>query len=307
MKLFLKKLLLLTLVCAILAGVANFAFVQARGSLSPAYVQRFIHAPEQIQVANLGNSYGQNGFSYVDHPELSSLNLAYGYQTLAQDERVLSAYIDRFTKGSTLYIPVSYLSLIGGGYSGGDFLSLNRRFYYFLPRDQILSFSWREWLAVKVPGLFPPSWLATFWESEEFDMTGAQSAVDTDVKAHAEAMIQAVLDATQNDAVYAPIQANVDCLYRIIKLCKEHDVTPVLITTPFTRTYNELVPQTFLKKQVDFLNAIAAEEGITYLDYSRDVRLIDRLDLFINSDHLNDKGALVFTDLVLGNEPPVFE
>ena len=80
-----------------------------------------------------------------------------------------------------------------------------------------------------------------------------------------------------------------------------------MITTPFTRTYNELVPPTFLKKQVDFLNAIAAEEGITYLDYSRDVRLIDRLDLFINSDHLNDKGALVFTDLVLGNEPPVFE
>ena len=120
MKLFLKKLLLLTLVCAILAGVANFAFVQARGSLSPAYVQRFIHAPEQIQVANLGNSYGQNGFSYLDHPELSSLNLAYGYQSLAQDERVHegaslavpfeageSAQVSLCVRRGEAYVPVS--------------------------------------------------------------------------------------------------------------------------------------------------------------------------------------------------------
>jgi hypothetical protein len=98
----------------------------------------------------------------------------------------------------------------------------------------------------------------------------------------------------------------IESLEKIVALCKEHNVTPILVTTPFLREYNDLVPADFLAKQLKFLNDFAAEHGIEYLDYSRDSRFIDRYDLFINSDHMNENGGLLFTNLLLDNEKPVF-
>ncbi|MEN6637151.1 MAG: hypothetical protein ABFC56_14960 [Clostridiaceae bacterium] len=305
MKQFLKKLLLLVVICAVIAGAANLAFILVKGGMVPTYIDRFRNAPAKIDIGNLGNSHGQSAFIYTDHPELSALNMANGSQDLAQDERVLENYIDRFNKGSRLYIPVTYPSLFSDSTTRSDFLSLNRRYYYFLPPRLILDFSWREWISVKLPGLFVPSWRATHWKKDEFVEAGEQTADMIDVKDDAlNAVERHILD-FEKDGTYVLNQTAIVSLEQIVSVCKAHSVTPILITTPFLREYNDLVPAEFLAVQQSFLKNFAADQQIEYLDFSRDARFQDRHDLFLNSDHLNDTGGLYFTNLLLSGEQPV--
>lgn len=304
MRLFLKKILVLSLLCAVVAGAANLAFFLVKGSLTPANVQRYLDAPEQIQVANLGSSHGQNGFSYVNYPDLAAVNLAFGYQTLEQDERVLLNYIDDFASGSALYIPISSFSLIAAPSNRSDILSLNRRFYYFMRRDLIIDFSWREWLAAMSPGLFYPSWRAEHWDSDEFEEIGDRTAEMIDVENDAKTTIQGHILMHETSEGYVPRAENVAALTRMVRLCKERGVTPVLVTTPFLNEYNEQIPAAFAAMQQAFLEAFTADEQVAYLDFSNDSRFVERYDLFVNSTHLNDSGAEIFTDLLLSGDVP---
>ena len=305
MKQFLKKLLLLVVICTVIAGAANLVFILVKGGMVPTYIDRFRKAPAKIDIGNLGNSHGQSAFIYSDHPELSALNMANGSQDLAQDERVFENYVDRFKKGSRLYIPVTYPSLFSDSTTRSDFLSLNRRYYYFLPPRLILDFSWREWISVKLPGLFVPSWRATHWKKDEFVEAGEQTADMIDVKDDAQNAVERHILEFEKDGTYVLNQTAISNLELIVSVCKAHSVTPILITTPFLREYNDLVPAEFLTVQQSFLKDFAARQKIEYLDFSRDARFQDRHDLFLNSDHLNDTGGLYFTNLLLSGEQPV--
>ena len=305
MKLFLKKILLLILICAAIAGAANFAFVQIKGSLVPAYVDRFLNTPAKIDIANLGSSHGQSAYVYSDHPELSCVNLANGSQDLAQDERLLENYIDRITKNGVVYVTVTYPSLLSDSTKRSDFLSLNRRYYYCLPPRLILNFSWREWISVKLPGLFSPSWSASHWKRDEFVEVGEQTADMIDLKDDAISAVERHILGFEKNGIYELNPKMVGYLEQIVSVCKEHSVTPILITTPFLREYNDLVPAEFLAVQQSFLKNFSETQQIEYLDFSRDTRFQDRHDLFVNSDHLNDTGGLYFTNLLLAGEKPI--
>lgn len=305
MKKFLKKLAVLALICALITGVANLMFCVVRGSLIPEYVDRFMNVPQGIQVANLGNSHGQSGFQYARHPELVSVNLAFGSQSLIQDEKVLLNFKERFQEGATLYIPISYSSLVSNSSNNSDFLSLNRRYYYFMKPSLIIDFSMRECITVKLPGLFIPNWTAEYWRTDEFTEAGEQTADMIDYEADAKAAIVRHITSWQSDGTYVLNQQNTDCLLRIIAICKDSGIIPVLVTTPFLREYNDLVPEEFLKVQRAYLNTLAKEYCIPYLDFSQDSRFVDRHDLFINSDHLNNAGGLLFTDILLSGEVPI--
>lgn len=305
MKKFLKKIAVLALICTFLTGAANLAFYVVRGSLTPEYVDRFLNVPQGIQVANLGNSHGQSGFQYAHHPELVSANFAFGSQNLILDEKMLLNFLDRFQSGATLYIPVTYPSLVPDSSSRSDFLSLNRRYYYFMKPSLIIDFSLREWITVKLPGLFVPNWTAGYWRTDEFAEVAEQTADMIDLAADSKAAVERHITNWQQDGTYILNQENTDCLHRLISICKEKDINPVLVTTPFLREYNDLVPEDFLLIQRTFLNALADESGIPYLDYSQDARFVDRHDLFLNCDHLNDSGGLLFTNLLLAEANPI--
>ena len=305
MKQFLKKLAILALICVLITVFANLAFLFVRGSLIPEYVDRFLNIPEGIQVANLGNSHGQSGFQYTHHPEIVSANLAFGSQDLIHDEKILLNYIDHFQRGATLYIPVTYPSLVQNYSNREDFLSLNRRYYYFMKPSLITDFSLREWATVTLPGLFVPNWTAEYWRTDEFTEAGEQTVNNINLEDDASAAVERHIFKWKKDGAYVLNSENTDCLLRIIVLCKKNGINPVLITTPFLREYNDCVPAEFLSVQRTFLISLANENEIPYLDFSQDSRFVDRHDLFLNSDHLNNTGGLLFTDILLSGENPI--
>jgi hypothetical protein len=87
-------------------------------------------------------------------------------------------------------------------------------------------------------------------------------------------------------------------LYTIIGYCREHDITPVLITTPFSKYYRDLVSDEFLQEFNDTVTGIVDDTGVSYYDYSDDARFRDNLDYFSDSDHLNDEGAAYFMEIL---------
>ena len=87
-------------------------------------------------------------------------------------------------------------------------------------------------------------------------------------------------------------------LINLITLCKERNITPVLITTPFTVYYNQYVSADFMYEFYSVINEIALEYGVSYYDYSHDERFQTNLKYFGDADHLNPDGAAYFTQLL---------
>lgn len=87
-------------------------------------------------------------------------------------------------------------------------------------------------------------------------------------------------------------------LIDLIALCKERNITPVLITTPYTVYYNQYVSADFLYEFYSVINEIALEYGVSYYDYSHDERFQTNLKYFGDADHLNPDGAVYFTALL---------
>ena len=90
----------------------------------------------------------------------------------------------------------------------------------------------------------------------------------------------------------------IDELYAIINCCKAHKITPVLITTPFSKYYRDLVSQDFLLEFEETVDKIASDTGVRYYDYSNDERFRENLDYFSDSDHLNEAGAEAYMDIL---------
>ncbi|MGL5903203.1 MAG: hypothetical protein ACRCZO_11005, partial [Cetobacterium sp.] len=76
----------------------------------------------------------------------------------------------------------------------------------------------------------------------------------------------------------------------------------ILVTTPQTYLYNERIGKNNYEERIYSkirkINELF-ENKLIYLDYSHDERFENNLDLFYDDDHLNKKGAEIFTKIVL--------
>ncbi|MGL5934399.1 MAG: hypothetical protein ACRCZI_02130 [Cetobacterium sp.] len=93
-------------------------------------------------------------------------------------------------------------------------------------------------------------------------------------------------------------------LISILNFCKENKIKPILITTPVSYAYNEIVTKDIYKEKIyNHLDYVLSKIDfeVQYLDYSREERISNNLDYFHDSDHLNESGAREFMKIVLEN------
>ncbi len=89
-------------------------------------------------------------------------------------------------------------------------------------------------------------------------------------------------------------------LEELILDAKESGFNPVLVTVPYYEAYNQGFDSDWLKKQYfERLNRFGNKLGVPYLDYSHDERFTKNEGLFKDSDHLNEAGKEMFSELVL--------
>ena len=98
---------------------------------------------------------------------------------------------------------------------------------------------------------------------------------------------------------------NHDYLMKIISLCNEHKIFPVVVTCPVPDLTSEYYAETgFFEKYEDFKNVILSEAhqngmNCEWYDYSRSPDFCHDYTNFKDISHMTPKGSLAFTKDIL--------
>lgn len=284
---------------------------------------------DNIQLANLGSSHGAYDFVYDSFTKdsLSCFNFGHTSQTYDYDLALLSEYGHHLKKGCVLFIPVSYFSFNNETVNETEAQALSVKYYHFLSPKNVPDYDlFTDVVTNRLPilsagedllKLLPNASLSitAFAAEEPATVSGAAETAapgpdntdspQPDPAAVAQFAERAAMrfDRHFNNKQEYFLPEREEQLYAIIDYCKEHELTPVLITTPFSSYYNNPVPEDFLDRFYGTVNRIASDTDVSYYDYSHDSRFSENLLYFSDSDHLNAEGANYFMEILKDEVP----
>lgn len=254
----------------------------------------------EIHVGNLGSSHGAYDFNYDALQEKGYIcfNFANTSQSYDYDLAILQAYGQYMEEGSVMFIPVSYFSFNNEVVNATEREAMSIRYYHFLPPEYIPNYDFYiDVVTHKMPILSAGEDILKLLPDLKLSLTARAADDGIDESEFARRAQERYSRHFDNKEEYF-LPERIDELYTIIDYCQTHDITPVLITTPFSKYYRNLVSDEFLEEFNATVTKIASDTGVSYYDYSADERFRDNLDYFSDSDHLNDQGAEYFMDIL---------
>lgn len=263
-----------------------------------------------VEIANVGSSHGAYDFIYDEWTDegYSCFNFGNVSQTYAYDLALLKEYGEHLDDGCLLFIPVSYFSFNNETVNGSEAQALSVKYYHCLSPENIPDYDlFTDIVTARFPILSAgedivkllPGKLTALAQEENEDTPEMDEAAVAQFAERAAARFDRHFN--NKDNYFLPERETQ--LRELIGYCKEHGITPVLITTPFSVYYNNPVPEDFLDRFHSTVNQIASDTDVNYYDYSHDDRFLENLTLFSDSDHLNDQGAKYFME-ILAEEIP---
>lgn len=259
--------------------------------------------PDRIAVANTGSSHGVHAFDWGLTGRSDTFSFANDSQSLYYDFQLVRHYIGHLEKGSTLLIPISYFSLYQSQYEPYEaFTERNELYYDLLDMDEIADVD-KERFVMKnyLPALlFVPDKIR-----EVFRETAADSAVRNPQKDQYTIQEIGALRAAyhyeglkrENETIVKDQEA-LDSLKSLIELCQARQITPVIVTTPYMKYYNDGWNREFYDMFYEDIGILTDEYSIAYWDYSHDPDFQIREDYFIDTDHLSEAGAEIFLEKI---------
>lgn len=255
---------------------------------------------DEVHIGNVGSSHGAYDFSY-DHiagKGYACFNFANTSQSYNYDYAVLKEFGHYMTEDSVLFIPVSYFSFNNEVTNSTEAQAMSIRYYHFLSPENIPDYDpYVDLVTTRLPILTAGEDILKLLPDLNTVLTAHAANDGINVEEFARRAKERWSRHFDNkDEYFMP--ERIEELYEIIDYCKENGITPVLITTPFSKYYYDLVSRDFLQEFRTTINAITADTGVSYYDYSHDERFYENLEYFSDSDHLNDAGAAYFTDIL---------
>lgn len=276
----------------------------------------------EVEIANVGSSHGAYDFTYDELTEegFSCFNFGSVSQTYQYDLALLEEYGEHLDEGCVLFIPVSYFSFNNETVNETEAQALSVKYYHFLSPKNIPDYDlYTDIVTTRLPILsagedllkllpaFSPS-LKVFAAEEGSDGATAESAeMDEAAVAEFASRAAARYDRHFNNKENLFLPEREEQLLSLIDYCKEHELKPVLITTPFSVYYNNPVSEDFLDRFYGTVNRIASDTNVNYYDYSHDARFSENLNYFSDSDHLNAEGAAYFMEILAEEVPELRE
>ncbi len=306
-----RKTLLLKGVCftillVITLNILNIYYLQ-KNICDNDRTAKFKDIEPGIMISNTGSSHGLYGFNYEKLGEkYNCFNFALESQRLSYDYRIVSNYSDCLAENSIMFITVSFFSIYGLDETEIDgFESKNQRYYKILPPRWIKDYNWKDDIKQHIfPVINDEEVLKTFMEGkqtgEAFQKIWYLNAAEAeDLEADAQGAYERHYVNNGNLIETKRInEKEFNALIELILLCQEKNVEPILITTPVTLEYKEKIGEDFLGDFYDKMEDIERKTGVQYYDYSSDDRFVHCYQYFMNADHLNCTGALVFTNIL---------
>ena len=294
MKRFIRDLLLFVVIVSAITAIVNFAYIKQH----KADTDKFATIPDEIQICNFGSSLGLYGFNYEDVKDnCVCFNFALSAQYLSYDYRLFQYYGDHIVKGTVVFIPVTYFTILGEKDTDTDiFFSLNQRYYSILPPSLIKEYDiYSDIFSRYLPALAADTGdlvITLLGKSkDDFDEEVWQE-VAADVSENEE------VSAAEFEKYRMENQEEIDALYALIIGCQEKGAVPILISTPFLSVATEnrgVIYNHFYS----LINQVVKDTGVDYYDYTFDERFADGYSWFCDSIHLNKEGARNFTNILM--------
>ncbi len=260
---------------------------------------------DNIQIANTGSSHGAYDFVYDDLTArgYSCFNYGNTSQTFNYDYGVLKEYGDYMAPGCVLFIPVSYFSFNNEVVNESESQALSVKYYHFLSPENVPDYSlFTDIVTHRLPILSAGENILKLFPDLKLSLVAFAAEGEINAEEFAQ-RAQNRYDRHFNNKSEYFLPERIEELYDIIDYCKENEITPVLITTPFSKYYRDLVSDSFLQEFEDVVTSIAADTGVSYYDYSYDPRFRGHIEYFSDSDHLNDTGAAYFMQVLEAEVP----
>ena len=259
----------------------------------------------EVHIGNLGSSHGAYDFVYDDIMARGYVcfNFANTSQSYNYDYAILKQFGQYMVDGSVLFIPVSYFSFNNEVVNRSEAEAMSVRYYHFLSPENIPDYDpYVDIITNRLPILSAGEDILKLFPNLSPVLTAHAANEGIDVEEFARrAGERYVRHFDKKEEYFMP--ERIEELREIIAYCQEHKITPVLITTPFSKYYTDLVSQEFLQEFRSTVDNIASDTGVVYYDYSFDERFRENLQYFSDSDHLNPEGAAYFMS-ILWNELP---
>ncbi len=260
---------------------------------------------QEVQIGNLGSSHGLYDFNYdaLTQRGCQCFNFANTSQSYNYDYALLKEYGGYLTKDSILFIPVSYFSFNDEVVNDTEREAMSIRYYHCLSPENIPDYDlYTDIVTNKFPILSAGEDILKLFPKLNLSLIAFAAEDAIDEAAFANRAKERYSRHFDNKEEYF-MPERIENLYEIIAYCKEHEITPVLITTPFSKYYRDLVSEEFLREFEDVITGIANDTGVNYYDYSYDARFRDNLAYFMDADHLNDEGAAYFMEILMEEVP----
>ena len=259
---------------------------------------------KQIDFANVGSSHGAYNFDYtvIEERDKTCFNFGHASQTYAYDLALLKEYGEYLDEGCLLFIPVSYFSFNNETVDETEAEALSVKYYHFLSPQNIPDYDlYKDIVTTRLPilsagadilKLFPNWNLSLKVQAAE----GEDSGINVEEFA-SRAMQRYDRHFNNKDNYFLP--ERIEELYDILAYCEAHEITPVLITTPFSQYYTDLVSDEFLQEFHGAIEQIVNDTNVSYYDYSHDERFQSNLAYFSDADHLNEEGRSYFMEVLM--------
>ena len=299
MKKFLIKLTALTIPFIILMLVLNYIYKESYYyNTVCSEKKRFESVPKGIQLANLGSSHGLN-FDYKDFPEYTTYNFAIVWQHHKYNYYLLKQYIDYFAPNAVVLIPISYFDITRIE------TDLIPRYYGILSKENFPDWTIRGELSY----LFPVMSYKNLWEklrmnennSPYIQLSNHIIIKKDDADTSAKAFFEKYTTNTESEKGEIGFQYNIEAVSKILDLCYEKDIVPVLVSTPVIDLLNDKYSETdFFETFYRFTDILKEKyPSLIYLDYSQKIDFSNNWSLFKDADHLNPTGGKKFNNQII--------
>ncbi len=258
---------------------------------------------QEVEIANVGSSHGAYNFTYELFEErgYTCFNFGNASQTYTYDLALLKEYGNYLDQQCILFIPVSYFSFNNETVNETEAQALSVKYYHCLSPQNIPDYDpYTDIVTTRLPilsagedilKLFPDLNLALKVQAAEGEGNGINVEEFAD---RARQRYERHFEG--KDEYFMPTR--IEELYAIIDYCQNHEVIPVLITTPFSQYYTDLISEEFLQEFQGIVRQIASDTNVSYYDYSHDERFQSHLEYFSDSDHLNEEGKTYFMEIL---------
>ncbi|HSE24676.1 MAG TPA: hypothetical protein VLB68_23645 [Pyrinomonadaceae bacterium] len=253
----------------------------------------------EIEILVTGTSHAQNGVA-PEFLALPTFNLGYGSQSLHYDTQLVSKYVDSMPNLKLVIFGLSYHSL---EYRLVNSVERWRGGFYHLVYGIPGEDSQEEFKLTNY------SYIALYTPKEAVRLAsgGILGAAEEEARriqtptvvTHgevSEAFGKVRITSHEKQMRPVDLPANVAALERTCAMLKQRNVSVVFITVPTHHTYYDHInPQSYQRMQ-DTIKQMTGKFGVPYFNYLRDERFAT--EDFINSDHLNSRGAEKFSRIL---------